>query len=674
MSIEFACPTCSGTLRVGDESAGRVIRCGACMATLRVPGTAAEPPAAPPPAPTDPAHEPPAAPRSPFETGADPDAPAAAIPVARPRAKMRDYDDRDREYDPDRPRRRRRGPPPRSPGRSALFWLGLVGGLFLLIIGGCCGGLYLAVPDAKWQKHESAKGGFKVDLPAPARKDMDKMAGGVPDPNAPMEGTILFRRLQEYVVVYRDLPPHERGGATDKALMDAAVDGMKSSGEVDAVLSQKDIVVNGFPGREVEFSGREGGHYTARVIIADGRLYMLVAGGKLADRNEPNVRRFLDSFEITDPKLKTAAQKKADENRKQAEARERAEAEQARAREMADVREVGELAARQALDAGTAAHEAVVEFRRGVYRAGATAGGTSLDAGTAEGQAVLDAVEALRRGAEVTAGTVVDFGDRESRKVAFFSSDRSTGVAPPPATAGKLVFHLTFDGSSDRPATAPNGKALALPPGAEYGPGVRGTALYLPPGTKLDLDALPDIDAPGGSYPLTITAWVKTTAAQVEAFRFYTDVKRSTGYSMWLTNDYVSAMAMGFPLKNEVPQEALREYHTTKSVSDGRWHHVAVTRRVLMNGGEETAFYVDGRQVSRRTIFRADEMNKTLKAASVGALLKARPEAADDVPNFAIDDLCVFTEALNETAIRRLARFEPLPVAPAPRLVNPQPR
>lgn len=332
MSIEFACPTCSGTLRVGDESAGRVIRCGACMTTLRVPGTAAEPTAAPD------APAAPEAPRSPFESAADPDAPAAAIPVARPRAKVRDYDDRDRERDADQPRRRRRGPPPRSPGRSALFWLGLVGGLFLLVIGGCCGGLYLAVPDAKWQKHESAKGGFKVDLPAPARKDMDKMAGGVPDPNAPMEGTILFRRLQEYVVVYRDLPPHERQATTDKALMDAAVDGMKSSGEVDAVLSQKDIVVNGFPGREVEFSGKEGGHYTARVVIADGRLYMLVAGGKLADRNEPNVRRFLDSFEITDPKLraagdaKQAATKQAEEfeqKRKEQQERDRVAREQA---------------------------------------------------------------------------------------------------------------------------------------------------------------------------------------------------------------------------------------------------------------------------------------------------------------------------------------------------------
>ena len=40
MAIEFVCPTCNGTLRVGDETAGRVVRCGACRTMLRVPGLA----------------------------------------------------------------------------------------------------------------------------------------------------------------------------------------------------------------------------------------------------------------------------------------------------------------------------------------------------------------------------------------------------------------------------------------------------------------------------------------------------------------------------------------------------------------------------------------------------------------------------------------------------------
>ena len=37
MAIEFVCPTCTGTLQVADEAAGRVIRCGGCQTMLRVP-------------------------------------------------------------------------------------------------------------------------------------------------------------------------------------------------------------------------------------------------------------------------------------------------------------------------------------------------------------------------------------------------------------------------------------------------------------------------------------------------------------------------------------------------------------------------------------------------------------------------------------------------------------
>ena len=37
MAIEFVCPACRGTLRVEDDAAGQTVRCGECMAVLRVP-------------------------------------------------------------------------------------------------------------------------------------------------------------------------------------------------------------------------------------------------------------------------------------------------------------------------------------------------------------------------------------------------------------------------------------------------------------------------------------------------------------------------------------------------------------------------------------------------------------------------------------------------------------
>ena len=42
MAIEFACPSCGGTLRVEDDAVGQVVRCGGCMTMLRVPDVAAD--------------------------------------------------------------------------------------------------------------------------------------------------------------------------------------------------------------------------------------------------------------------------------------------------------------------------------------------------------------------------------------------------------------------------------------------------------------------------------------------------------------------------------------------------------------------------------------------------------------------------------------------------------
>src|SRR5262245_47828145 len=50
MAIEFCCPGCAALLRVADEASGRLIRCGQCDSTLRVPTA---PTAHTPPAPAD---------------------------------------------------------------------------------------------------------------------------------------------------------------------------------------------------------------------------------------------------------------------------------------------------------------------------------------------------------------------------------------------------------------------------------------------------------------------------------------------------------------------------------------------------------------------------------------------------------------------------------------------
>ncbi|HEY1192483.1 MAG TPA: hypothetical protein VGE74_32970, partial [Gemmata sp.] len=537
MSIEFVCPSCSGTLRVSDDSAGQVIRCGACMTVLRVPGTGAEP--APPVASVDPPGGL-GAPPSLFEPDPGAGAPADAVPVARPRARVRGDDREERDRGEKRPRRRRPAPPPPR-GRGVLFWLGLVGGLLALITCGCCGGLYLAVPVADWKPHESAKGGFRVDLPAPARKDMDKLAGGAPDPNVTTEGTILFRPLQEYAVVYRELPFGNGGPGGEKPIIDAAVEGMKTSGEMGTVLSQRDIVVDGFPGRELELSARDGGYYGARIIVAETRLYILIAGGKWVARGEPNVRRFLDSFAVTDPRLKAsgerrqAAAKQAEEvervRKEQQErdrlAREKADADQLREREQRDVRNASRAIALEGLDAADGeqrevfrAIEVAARLMRDIRGAGELSTETALDLGEAAQLAVVEAREALRFGAEAATAAAVQAVDLEHRTAAF-QSGIGRYTARPPVLPAEPVFRLAFDGTAEQRATAaPGGNRFELPAGATFAGGPSGTALYLPPETRANLIDLPPVGGLTRESALTVSAWIKTTATDIEVFRF----------------------------------------------------------------------------------------------------------------------------------------------------------
>lgn len=264
MAFKFHCPECGGSMTAPESRAGHETECPRCMAVFPIP----EPP-----------NE---------EDEPDPDEPR------RPRSGPDDgYDEPER-----RPRRRRRPPPP--VGRGPLFWVAVLLGTGLLGLCTCCGGGYLLIPGEKWQRHESPAGGFSVEAPTPLHKDM-LVPGMKPDPNLKVEGGILWKRGEAYFVTYTDLPPREARGATDEAMLDEAVNDMKADPEISRVVRTDPITVSGAPAREIEYVYGDGGTYVGRVIVADRRLYVLVAGGRFARPANANARRFLDSFKLTAP-------------------------------------------------------------------------------------------------------------------------------------------------------------------------------------------------------------------------------------------------------------------------------------------------------------------------------------------------------------------------------------
>lgn len=261
--IEFVCPSCQSALRVGADTVGHVVRCGSCLATVRVPDVPPEPPP----------------PRNP-EPSRPPQEPVENRPV------------------------RRRSPPPKKTGRSPLFWI-LLGLIVLALIGAAtCGGLVFMM-QPKWQTHESPQGGFKVDLPGHPRPDMRDVAKMNNNADFQIEGTILALQGEGYGVMYRDIEPQLRRTHSDEKLMDEIVKGIQKDDPKIAVIRTTPMIVSGFPAREMVLSHPDEGRSIWRIVVADTRLYLVFAGGpKSNPEHNPRVRRFLDSFEVTDPVLR----------------------------------------------------------------------------------------------------------------------------------------------------------------------------------------------------------------------------------------------------------------------------------------------------------------------------------------------------------------------------------
>jgi hypothetical protein len=289
MAIEFSCPTCRETLRVEDEAAGRQIRCGGCLSMLRVPDAA-------PPSFLEPDPEP--EPEPDEYTAAAPPRPSSPSPL-----------------DARRPHRRPLPPPPPS-GRNPLFWIMMTMGILTLGSCVCCCGIIALLPEPKWQDHESEKGGFKVELPAPPRDDMAQRirskTKGNDKAGRTVEGTVFTSRGEQCAISYWGWQPAQRREMGDDQFLDQMV--AKIVADANARLSEpaREIEAANFPAREFQFRDKSGNQHVARLILADRRFYLLEVSGRFVEPDRDNVQRFFDSFEITDPKILAVIEKRAE--------------------------------------------------------------------------------------------------------------------------------------------------------------------------------------------------------------------------------------------------------------------------------------------------------------------------------------------------------------------------
>ncbi len=139
-----------------------------------------------------------------------------------------------------------------------------------------------------WQQFSSESGNFTVLMPGkPTQKSETDADGSVTNDFTVVNGETV------YLVTYADLVK-EVTQLKPTEIFDAVCEGYAADG--DKLINQREIKLNGYPGRSVELKATDGISGKASMYLIKNRLYqLLVISSKVEDE-----KRFFDSFQITE--------------------------------------------------------------------------------------------------------------------------------------------------------------------------------------------------------------------------------------------------------------------------------------------------------------------------------------------------------------------------------------
>ena len=231
-------------------------------------------------------------------TARRPGAPDDGDDEPRPRRRSSRYDDDDFDDRPKRRERRERKPEGMSRGGKQLMTLGIVGGVLLLLCGGCgvWGWVAFTGPvdySAKWVTQPLPDNSYSMDFPR-SPKVVSK-----PNPFEGDGGTAYMLEedgLTDAAFLFRSIDPAVTSPNLFDELYQEILDGARK--EVKAKASpHRTIDWNGFKGRETELSVGPA-RVTCRMIDVSTptrpRYLVVMAGGR--NVSEADKKKFLDSL------------------------------------------------------------------------------------------------------------------------------------------------------------------------------------------------------------------------------------------------------------------------------------------------------------------------------------------------------------------------------------------
>jgi hypothetical protein len=276
MSDQSTCPHCNQSFPLPATAAGKTVRCPGCKATFVVPMSLDE--------------HPPPQPANPF----------AFKPAAKRDSRADDDDDDDR---PERPRYRL--------GQGQAGGWKLAGGVIAVLVAvgvGVAVNRLMSKPDAsaeipesKWRTVE-VPGVMKAMLPSEPNLVRNSVAGVpvVTRTSTPNEDSVYMIMCTE-----EPLPAERRALPVDTILDDAcngSVAAVKDKGAKE--LSRSSVSLGKHPGRQIVMSVPEGkGKLVYRIYVANGRLIIVMAGGKGMEPDNANAKKLFDSVQVLAPPI-----------------------------------------------------------------------------------------------------------------------------------------------------------------------------------------------------------------------------------------------------------------------------------------------------------------------------------------------------------------------------------
>jgi len=179
-------------------------------------------------------------------------------------------------------------------------WTGLVSAaavaVYLVLAAGfisLVGGLGGARGSKPWQTFNSPEGKFRALFPDPPRQQVETALF------LKVHSVTCEQRLSAYVVMYSDFPEALHVSPTDK-FYDGSRNG--ALGKDGKLLQEKSFTIEGFPGREIQLTKKNGRVFIVdRYFLAGNRLYQIMSVVPSASRSSTNIAYFLDSFHLVKP-------------------------------------------------------------------------------------------------------------------------------------------------------------------------------------------------------------------------------------------------------------------------------------------------------------------------------------------------------------------------------------